>query len=158
MASLSWEDFMDYVKAWIVEKQADIANMWPQKGGWEGWAQADLYAWILEKNNTYDILREQSVYTNGRKADFLLNNSSTGAKRVVCDLKCQSLENYKNFRKGLEDDIKKLIGDLKGEYNGSALLVIGIYFTNHGDIPNYFYKKVLGNGEVGICWAVDLNS
>jgi hypothetical protein len=104
-------------------------------------------------------LREQNVYNNGRKAaDFLLNDSSPVADKVVIELKCQSLGNYQNFASGLTSDIQKLLGELKPVYEGASLLVVGIYFADHDDIPRYFSKKVLGIGEVGICWAVDLGN
>ena len=159
MAQLSYQEFLDYVEMWVVENETKIAKMWPQKGGWEGWAQAEIKSFILGKNSTFDILREQHVYTSGGKtADFLLNDSSPVGKKVVVELKCQSFENYKNFKAGLENDISKLIKELKPSYSGAALLVIGIYFTDHTDVPDYFDKKILGEGEVGICWAIDLNS
>ncbi len=160
MAKLYDREFLDYVEEWIVTNESEIAKAWPQKGGWEGYAQTSIKAFILGKNSTYDILREQHIYTYpGKAADFLLNDSSLQVKdKVIIELKCQSFENYKNFSKGLKEDTTKLIKELKPNYSGATLVVIGIYFTNYPDIPSYFEKKVLGNGEVGICYAIDLNS
>ncbi|MCZ8038021.1 MAG: hypothetical protein O9276_07795 [Microcystis sp. LE17-20A] len=161
MATISYKDFISYVLEWGEANVKAIASKWPQKGGWEGWAQAEIYSYILQINNTYDILREQAVYTSKRKAaDFLFNSMTSGAQSVIVELKCQSFENYQNFVPGIEDDVKKLIHELKPAYKGSVLVVLGIYFTEHTrtQIPDYFNKKVLKNGEVGICWAVDLNS
>lgn len=116
-------------------------------------------SYILERDSTYDILREQAVYTNEKKAaDFLLNSQSRGTQDVIVELKCQSFENYKNFVTGMESDVKKLISELKPAYAGSALVVLGFYFTEQTTIPTFFSKKILSGGEVGICWAVDLNS
>ena len=159
MAQLSYQEFIDYVKEFIVSNEKAIANMWPQKGGWEGWAQSSIFSFILGKNSTYDILRERHVYTSPAKAaDFLLNNSSPVGDRVIIELKCQSLENCSSFKKGLDDDIRKLARELDSSYSGATLLVIGIYFSEHLDIPGSFDKEILGTGEVGICWAVDQNS
>ncbi len=159
MATMSYNEFIAAVIAWAEANIPKIATMWPQKGGWEGWAQAEIYNYILGINNTTDILREQAVYTSQRKAaDFLLNAHNPGVQNVIVELKCQSFENYKNFVPGIEADVKKLIHELKPGYSGSALIVLGIYFTAHSSIPDYFDKRVLTGGEIGICWAVDLNS
>ncbi len=86
MTQLFYPDFLDYVKEWVVNKQTDIANMWPQKGGWEKWAQAEIINFILKKDSTFDILPEQHVYTPPLKAaDFLLNNSSSVTDKVVVE-------------------------------------------------------------------------
>ena len=148
------QTFIDYVEEWLKEKESDIASRWPQKGGWEGWAQSEIFSFIIKKDSTYDILREQNVYKNSRqKADFLLNNSLTVNKKVVIELKCQSFENAKNFGKELTKDKNKLIKDLNPSYSGADLLIVGIYFTDElKDIPEFFQHKVLGKGEVGICW------
>ncbi len=159
MKIMSYQEFIDAVIAWGEANVAKIATKWPQKGGWEGWAQAEICSDILQINNTHDILREQAVFESARKAaDFLLNSQIQGVQDVVVELKCQSIENYKNFLPGIEADVKKLIKDLKPAYSGSALVVLGIYFTAHDQIPKYFDKRVLKGGEVGICWAIDLNS
>ncbi|MHC4739889.1 MAG: hypothetical protein ACYS9Y_13365 [Planctomycetota bacterium] len=154
MAQITYQEFFGYLEEWIAVNESKIASMWPQKGGWEGWAQAEIKTFIVGKDSTYDILREQHVYTSHRESvDFLLNDSFPVSQKAVIEFKCQSFENYKNFKKGLENDINKLTNELKPSYKGAVLFSIGIYFTDHPDIPEYFDKKVLGSGEVGICWA-----
>ncbi len=158
MTQLSYQEFLENVEAWVLQNETQIGLMWPQKGGWEGWAQASIYANILSHNSTYDILREQHVFVKTKKAaDYLLNDSGPVAQKVIVELKAQSFENRGAFVKGLETDVKKLIHDVKPAYSGAALLVVGIYFTAHTKLPPYFSSKVIGNGEVGVCWALDLN-
>ncbi|APE31377.1 hypothetical protein BOX17_10715 [Halomonas aestuarii] len=160
MTQISTREFLGYVEEWVNGSYQKIGSMWPQKGGWEKWAQSEIGSFILSQDSTCDLLREQGVYVSKRKdADFLLNGMSmTASDKVVVELKCQSFENYKNFKKGLEEDISKLSRELKPGFSGADLLVLGIYFFQHSDIPPYFDKKVLDNGEVGMCWAIDLNS
>ena len=158
MAELSIDEFLEYVEEWMIANEAAIAKMWPQAGGWEAWAQAEITAFLLKKNSAYDILREQHVFQKAKKAcDFLLNGHSAVKDKVIVELKCQSFGNYKNFTKGLVDDTKKLIKDVKKEYSRSSLLVVGIYFTKETEVPKHFDKKVIGKGEVGVCWAIDQN-
>ena len=158
MAEISIQEFLDYVEEWMTAHESAIAKMWPQQGGWEGWAQAEIFAFILKKNSAYDMLREQHVFNEARQAcDFLLNSHSPVKDKVIVELKCQSFGNYKKFAKGLAEDTKKLIDDVKKEYAGSSLLIIGAYFTDKTDVPKHFDKKVIGKGEIGLCWAIDQN-
>lgn len=159
MAMLSYEEFLDYVKQWIVLNEAKIAKAWPQKGGWEEWAKTDIYSYI-DSQGAYDMLREQHVFTNNyKRADFLLNDQAAAVQdKVIVEVKCQSFENRDEFVPGLEEDIQKLMHEVKPAYQGAALLVFGIYFTNETRaLPRSFSYQTLGTGEVGICWAVDLS-
>jgi hypothetical protein len=159
MTTLSYQDFLDGVTKWATANIENIKHQWPQKGGWENWAQGDIYSYFIKQNSTFDILREQAVYTNSAlKADFLLNSKSAGAQKVIIELKCQSLENYQSFDDGLITDTKKILG-IAPAYHGSALIVLGFYFTQAKTaIPSHFDSKVLPGNEIGICWAIDLNS
>jgi hypothetical protein len=158
MAEISLDEFLEYVEEWMTTNEAAIAKMWPQDGGWEGWAQAEIFRFIGEKNHAFDIGREKHCFTNNRKGcDFLLNDSSALKNKVIVELKCQSFSNYKRFAKGLSDDTTKLIKDLKPAYVGANLLIIGMYFTAKTEVPKHFAKKVIGKGEIGICWATDSN-
>lgn len=133
--------------------------MWPQKGGWEAWAQAQILSEVLRIDSRYEILREQHVYESPRKAaDFLLNGSSPVPQMTIVELKCQSLENHAQFSAGLANDARKLVYELSPAFHGATLLILGIYFTGHGTIPAFFDSEVLGDGEVGICTAIDENS
>ena len=153
---LSHEKFLKLVRSWIIVNVNSIKNMWPQKGGWESWAQAEIFNYVITENSTYDILREQHVYRNSAlAADFLLNKNSARGSRVIVELKCQSLENHKNFSYGIESDAKKLCKELSDTYSGEELLVIGIYFTSETLIPEYFSSENITT-EVGICWAVEI--
>ncbi|MEO0328158.1 MAG: hypothetical protein AAF217_06110 [Pseudomonadota bacterium] len=159
MTELTYDQFVYYAGEWGRLNQTDIANMWPSKGGWEGYAQAGIYNYIIRQNSTYDILREQPVYANPRKnTDFLLNGQSETVTDVVVELKCQSYENWQNFtgNNGLKGDLTKLTRELAPAYQQSVLLGVGFYFTKQVKMPSGFSHQVLGDGEIGICWAVDL--
>lgn len=158
MVVLSENDFLRIVGGWIEKNEQKIRNMWPQKGGWEEWAKTDIYDDIVQLDSSYDILREQPIFTGGRDADFLLNHSSGTSQQVGIEMKCQSFENYKKFTDGLLKDVEKF-KYLKPDKQGIVQLVIGLYFTEHGkDIPGYFSKKIVGSGEVGMCWAINYGS
>jgi len=156
---MSFEEFLELVAAWVVEKEKEISFMWPQKGGWEKWAQSEIFSYINSKRPSADIMREQPVYGSAKKsADFLLNNGNHVNEKVIVELKAQSFENYKNFVPELKKDTAKLIKELHPSYNGSALVVLGFYFTNVTQFPDYFSYRAIGKGEIGICWAIDQNS
>jgi hypothetical protein len=153
------EEFLGAVVAWAATNEEQIKSKWVQKGGWEGWVQGEIFSFVVKNNPSVNIQREHPVYTSTRKAaDFVLNDNGNASQKVIVELKAQSWNNRKNFVPELEKDTKKLIKELHSRYNGSTLLVVGLYFTDEIEIPNYFSKKTIGTGEIGICWAIDQNS
>jgi hypothetical protein len=154
---MTWKEFLDLIIAWATANEKHIKVMWPQKGGWEEWAKPEIFKYVTDRHPAVSLLREQSVFNNSRmEADFLLNDDKQVGQKVIVEMKAQSFNNFTNFTTEVKKDIKKLIGEIKPAYDGSTLMVIGFYFTTEKtQIPGYFSKQVIGNGEIGICWAVD---
>jgi hypothetical protein len=152
---MGWKDFIDLVKQWALANEQRIATMWSQKGGWEEWAKGEIFSYISQHQPGADILREQRCWAS-KDADFLLNSTQHTGDIIVVEFKAQSFENYKNFLPKLKKDVQKLMHGLKPAYSTATLVVAGLYFTDHKtEIPAYFTTEVLGNGEIGICYAVD---
>lgn len=132
MPTIDLPAFVGYVKAWGQARQNDFKFMWPVKGGWEGWIQVDLTAFILSKNNTVDILREQHIYTNARKAvDLLINASDDPAKQIAVELKAQSFENRNKFVYGENSvwtDVNKLTYERASAFEGITSMVLALPF------------------------------
>jgi hypothetical protein len=129
--SLSTDDFIKLVKAWMESKMRDFNTCWSTKGGWEGWAQCDLTIMLLGKNHTYEVERETtSVYTGGNRPDFIINKSKSGNERMIVELKCESFHNYENFTKGLAVDVAQLAQkNCIGDYKNATRLSLGVFTT-----------------------------
>ena len=98
MAVISIDTFADLTARWSAGHDNYFKRLWPVKGGWEGWIQVDLTAFVLQCNDTVDILREQRIYRNERQATDLLINASSAAPSVFpVEIKAQSFENRDRF-------------------------------------------------------------
>jgi len=154
---MDWTEFVKFVKAWALANEQRIAKMWPQKGGWEEWAKTEVFSEIGQQLPNVTMLREQHCWGDKRAADFVLNVAGKPDEMVVVEFKAQSFENYQNFLPGVKKDVQKLTAGLTPKYAKATLLVVGLYFTEYKNhIPNYFSTEVIGKGEIGICWAVDI--
>ncbi|MBB4744189.1 hypothetical protein BJY16_007648 [Actinoplanes octamycinicus] len=154
---MDWREFIDLVRQWAIANEKRISTKWPQKGGWEEWAKGEIFSYITDQRPSTDILREQRCWAT-KDADFVLNRSAADpSHKVVVEFKAQSYENYTNFLPGLVKDVQKLTKGLVPAYGQATLVVAGLYFTEHRTaIPGYFTTEALGNGEIGICYAVDV--
>ncbi len=118
---LSLTDFSAYLGAWAQKYENQFKLYYPLKGGWEAWVQTSVAGYIINDNSTIDILREQLIfYGTQQKVDWLLNDADQSVtNKIAIELKCQSIENQKNFTSGLEADIAKLAdANLKVAYRG----------------------------------------
>lgn len=150
---LDFNAFASYVVQWCEYRQNEFSRLFPLKGGWEAWAQADWAAYTLWQESTYDILREWPIYNNpNQRVDWLFNNSSPNVQKVAIELKCQSFENRNVFTAGLQADIDKLQqGNLNADYVGCQTGVMGIYFEEAARtwvLANGFIE-VFNNGDIG---------
>ncbi len=130
---LSLTDFSVYLGAWARKSENQFKLYYPLKGGWEAWVQASVAAYIINDNSKIDILREQLIfYGTQQKVDWLLNDADPSVThKIAIELKCESIENRKNFASGLEADIAKLAeANLKANYRGCRTAVIGLCFTS----------------------------
>jgi hypothetical protein len=129
---LSLTNFAAYLGSWAQDYEGQFKLYYPLKGGWEAWAQTSVAGYIIQADNTIDILREQMIFDGTQqKVDWLLNdNEQLVTHKIAIELKCESLENRKNFASGLEADIAKLIdANLKENYRGCRRAVVGLCFT-----------------------------
>ncbi len=150
---LDFNTFATLVVDWCEYRQLEFSKLFPLKGGWEAWTQADWAAYALSQNSTYEILREQPIYTNAyQRVDWLFNNDAATVQKVAIELKCQSFENQNTFIAGLQDDINKLQpGNLNANYVGCQRGVMGIYFeeTARNWVLANGFIEVFNNGDVG---------
>lgn len=121
--------FRKAVVDWANIRKNTFKYNWVVKGGWEGWVQVDLVAFILSVNNTFEILREQPVYTNSRKrTDLLLNANLQPADQIPVEIKAQSWYNRTGFLSGVEEDLDKLENERLWEFHSSPCAMLGIAF------------------------------
>lgn len=132
MATIDLPGFLSFVKQWAQARQDNFKFFWPVKGGWEGWIQVDLTAYILARNTTVEILREQHIYTNERKSvDLLINATDDPAKQIAVELKAQSFENRGKFVYGANSvwtDVNKLMYERTDEYEDCISIVLALPF------------------------------
>lgn len=129
---LSPNEFTSLLNQWFTHKTQP--NTLPPlealgflKGGWEGWTQTDLAAYIITSDSSdsrYDVLREAPIYGDGRRADLVFNATQVSplilppgvqaGDVIVVELKCESFGQTMNdtvrakFVNGIKDDIEKL--------------------------------------------------
>lgn len=128
---ITFDDFALSVKNWCASKGKDFKYYWPLKGGWEYWVQAEVAAYMISKDPTDDILREQHIFRNYRKkVDWLFNDSDPDPRACIAiELKCQSFENQGNFIREVQKDILKLSRtNMYDGYKDCQKGVMGIYF------------------------------
>ncbi|AIF82382.1 hypothetical protein NTE_00300 [Candidatus Nitrososphaera evergladensis SR1] len=148
--------FLSGVQDWINTNIGRIKLMWPLKGGWELWTQAEIAAYFISKNPLFDILREQPVYVNkGQAADFLINNSTVPATsgKIIVELKCQSKENATTFVAGVLSDLQKL-STIDPTFKGTQLLCLGIFFDQSAGnkLGSQGFGIAIIGSEVGLAW------
>jgi hypothetical protein len=154
--------FRQAVINWAVARNGTFQYNWVVKGGWEGWVQVDLVADILSVNTTYDILREQPVYTNARKkTDLLLNADLNTDFQIPVEIKAQSWYNRAGFLPGVEEDLDKLDDERSANYRDSDCVMFGIAFEQ-GALDGMLaiergghtiFDQIYFDGEVAICMA-----
>lgn len=153
--TLTLDDFRKYLEEWALYRRDDFQRFFPLKGGWEAWVQADFAAFVLLKDDRYDVLREVTIYTDPyQKVDWLFNDTDIDkTKRIAVELKCQSFNNWEAFIPGIEADILKLQQDrIKVQFRTCATIVMGIYFepgTRNWMRMNGF-NEIFINGQIGI--------
>lgn len=164
MASISYMQFIELTIQWAQERNAQFKFNWPVKGGWEGWIQVDLTGYILARDSTAEILREQRIFPNSKKrVDLLLNTTAELDHLIPVEIKAESLENPAyNFLNGIYEDLAKL-ALLRGTnlsqctrmmmavpFNPESLAaVLAIQENGHP-----IFHPIFNNGEIAIAIAV----
>lgn len=133
MATMTRDAFDHLVEEWARARGGSFHRNWPVKGGWEAWIQVDLTAFLLEQNDTYDVLREQNVYTNAlARCDLLVNPTDPAPARLVVELKAESLENHARLGGGVEQDAYKIQNERVAPYTASVGIVLAVVFSQQG--------------------------
>ena len=152
--NLYLQGFINATHDWCQQRANSFKYYWPLKGGWEAWVQADLAAYILSRDTTIDILREQPIYTNNRqRVDWLFNDNATEIEKLAVELKCQSFDNRNAFISGLQDDIAKLQYNRKNGYRNCQAVAMGICFESNARnwMLNNGFLEVYEDGEISCC-------
>lgn len=139
MSDINVQQFVNAVINWAAQRDRQFTYNWPVKGGWEGWVQVDLTAFILAADSTIDILREQPVYANPlQRCDLLLNTGSAAANQVIVEVKAESFQNVGAFVPGVVDDLDKLENSVAAHYAGTSRVMLALAFSQ----PSF--QQVLG--------------
>lgn len=129
MTIIALDNFIGSVMNWATQNATRFQYFWPLKGGWEGWIQAEISAYILQQDNTIEILREQHIYENPRKSlDLLLNSLEASYNQILIEIKAESFENRDAFIVGVEDDLNKLENERRPEYKDSTCIMLAVAF------------------------------
>jgi hypothetical protein len=128
VTTINVAQFVDAVNNWAAGRDSSFKYYWPVKGGWEGWIQVDLTAFILSKLPTLEILREQPIYKNDRqKVDLLINADEDPDDQIAVELKAQSFENRAAFIKQVVNDLDKLAGVNRAYANTTSLVLASTF-------------------------------
>lgn len=107
---MNYEQLVKYLSAWCAYRADFFQYLWPLKGGWEAWMQADFAAFIVRKDglfpneNPIPIQREYLI--NNQRIDLFFGTAVENG--FFAEIKCQSFGNWDGFTGGLTDDINKL--------------------------------------------------
>ena len=145
MATISVELFIGYIAEWATARNKQFNYNWPVKGGWEGWLQVDLVAYILWKDSTAEILREQQIYTSPyMRTDLLLNTALSTDDQIPVEIKVESFENKMDpFITGVSDDILKLNTERNTNFSECTCVMVAVPFSTQS------LQAVLGISEGG---------
>ena len=80
---------IDAIANWAGNNATIFAQIYSQKGGWEGWAQVELARAIPGWLGGSCLREYVQVYTNHDRADIFHENPLTNRRNVI-ELKCQS--------------------------------------------------------------------
>jgi hypothetical protein len=161
MTTISTNDFVDAVKVWATLRDQSFKFYWPVKGGWEGWIQVDLTAFIISKIPTLEILREQPIYQNNRqRVDLLINADQVPSAQIAVELKAQSFENRNAFITGVVTDLDKF-ADVDDAYADTSCVMLASTF-NQASLDELLalemddhpvFRVVFGSSEIAFAVA-----
>lgn len=131
MATISIEQFAEGACRWAKARNGQFKYNWPVKGGWEGWIQVDLVAYLLSLDSTLEILREQQIFTSPyMKVDLLLNTTLPTEERTAVEIKAESFEQRGTpFINGIVEDIRKLDEDRNTDYSECPCVMLAMPFS-----------------------------
>ncbi|KAA3610703.1 MAG: hypothetical protein D8M58_20905 [Calditrichaeota bacterium] len=130
MSNLSVQQFSDAVTQWAGRRNGQFKYNWTVNGGWEGWIQVDLTAYILSVDSRIEILREQSIFTSSRKkVDLLLNVDLDTDYQIPVEIKAESFFNRNRFVSGVNGDLKKLNDERNTDFSESTSIMLALPFS-----------------------------
>ncbi len=131
MTIVTVEQFFGAAVEWAQNRNGQFQYYWPVKGGWEAWIQVDLTGYILARDSTIEIMREQPIFANPRqRVDLLLNTTLQTDDQVAVEIKAESFENRMNpFIAGIREDIRKLNEDRNSDYSECVCIMMALPFS-----------------------------
>ncbi|KAI3317247.1 hypothetical protein HD806DRAFT_527232 [Xylariaceae sp. AK1471] len=102
---------IDGIAIWAGNNAFKLLQLYSVKGGWEGWAEAELCLLMPQWIGGSCSREDREVYTNNDLADLLHENTMNNTKNII-ELKCQSLyqddTNMAGFRNVYSVDAGKI--------------------------------------------------
>ncbi|PVI03906.1 hypothetical protein DM02DRAFT_213180 [Periconia macrospinosa] len=130
------------IMEWGEELENTIQWAWQSPGGWEGFAQVELH-----RAFNYHATREDHAYLHppgqqGQRTDLAFNEGPFVAQdpdkpheKILLELKCEGLNNSRNFKSGVQSDIAKIKQDIKEEWwieRGCTLYAVALSMSEQG--------------------------
>lgn len=144
---------MQLIEAFVKANSDRIARAYGSRGGWEKWLQTELGGAITDKDQTYEVSREQSVYKNSRETvDFVFNgpfkenpNVKIDQNTVLIELKCQSLYTDVDLKTLMLGDVAKLSkSNLNDKYQAAPSppqrYALGVSLVERKDLKEAGFK------------------
>ena len=151
---LTPDQFLAFVLQWAQQNAPGIRRVWSLIGDWEAWAQAEIAAHILQIDVSTSILREAEVYSNLRRASFLLNFGATHQPQelVVVEMRCETLTNSSAFIAGINKGFAGLQNGLIAPFTFCQKLALGIFFSREAgeQLQRQGYKVTFTDSGIGV--------
>lgn len=157
MTVIGYATFQREMFAWAEQSYTRFRYFLPLDGGWEYWVQAEVAAFIVNANSSYEIWREPGgLYANNQRPDWGLNLQTGGYERIAVELKCQrgtDLHGSIFFNDIVSDANKLNEGNLP---IGVQRCLVGLYFSPQAQkkiLTRYKFtmqNHKLYNQEVGV--------
>ncbi len=107
---MNYEQLIKYLSEWCSYRADFFKYLWPLKGGWEAWVQADFAAYLVQKEGLFTDLEsipiQREYPINNQRIDLFFG--ATVENGFFAEIKCQSFGNWNMFTNGLTEDINKL--------------------------------------------------
>jgi hypothetical protein len=131
------EDVLLGFQYWSIDQMAKILEIYPQKGGWEGWAQVELALGFTQYYADLNTEREVQVYVgNKRRADLVFTSKSDprGEIKQIIELKVETsygdAASAGSFVTNLTTDLDKITDNgVRPEYLPALVIATGCTFV-----------------------------
>ncbi|OBT54824.1 hypothetical protein VE04_05699 [Pseudogymnoascus sp. 24MN13] len=137
------DNILAIIGGWAIPMYPTLRQIYPQKGGWEGWMQVNIALGLTQGFPDTKTYREQSVWDgSNERVDLLL--LCDGEPTQIVELKCESFYQdngsgtFKTFVRAMKKDVAKIVvnGDaLNPLYKPALCFVIGLTMVD--EVTNY---------------------